>query len=180
MAIEVEQKAERRGSLVKYSLYIGVTLLLIMAAGYAFLYFSVNSSEQELADLKKQAERQMSEEDKKLQRRITRTQRAFERSSRIIDSHRSVYNFLTTLASTTHPHLRFNQMDFDADLGKAQLKGITRDFATLGEQVKVLQKKDSIENVEIRGAYVETGAKVGFEIILTLNPEIFNFPPNNH
>lgn len=178
MAIEVESEAQKRRSpLVKYSLYISVVLLLIMAVAYALLHFSVNSSEQELADLKTQIDQQMSEEEKELQQEVVQAQQNIERGSQVIDSHQSTYNFLTTLASATHPQLRFDQMDLNTDLKKVTLNGITEDFTTLGQQIKVFQEESSIEKVEIENTSMESGAKVGFKIVLTLNSSIFNFPP---
>ncbi len=176
MAIEIESKTQKgKGNLVKYTLYGGVALLLIMAVSYAFLYFSVNRAEKKLSELGQQ--KQISEEDKALEEKIVQTQKQLERSEQVIDSHRSVYNFLATLESTTHPHLEFTQMDLNARLSRIKLNGITEGFTTLGQQVKALQRKSEIEKVKVEKAQVESGGKISFNIVLTVNSNIFKFPP---
>lgn len=177
MAIEIETKTRKKSNLVKYTLYVGVTLLLIMAVSYAFLYYSVQKSEQKLDSLKKQIGQQMSEQDKKMQQRITEAQKQLERSAQVIKSHRSAYNFFTTLESITHPQLMFNQMDLVAKTNKVKMKGITEDFSTLGQQVKAFQQQQTVEQVKVNSAQVEQGGRIGFDLLLTLHPDIFNFPP---
>lgn len=180
MAIEIETKTrERKSSLVKYTLYISVALLIILAASYAFLYYSIHKSKQELNSLQQQVKQQMSEEDKKMQQRITEAQKKLERSEPVIKSHRSVYNFFTTLESVTHPQVMFNQMDLIAKTNKVRLKGTTEDFSTLGQQVKAFQQQQTIKQVKVNSARVEQGGRIGFDLTLVLHSNIFNFPLND-
>lgn len=177
MAIEVEPKTGEETPLVKYSLYIGVALLLIMAGSYAFLYFATNNAQQELEELQNQADQQVSEEDKALQNELVQTQRRFQRAEQVIDSHRSFYNFLEELADNTHPHLRFDGMELTADLNRVNLRGVTENFTVLGQQLKTLREKDTIKEANIESTSVESGGKISFKITLKVDPAIFNFPP---
>jgi len=178
MAIEVESKSKKgKNKIVSYTLYIGVALLLIMAASYAFLFFSVQRADQKLTKLEDQLDSQMDDKHKEIEKRILNAQRTLERSEQVINSHHSVYNFLKDLESSTHPQVQFNEMNLSADLKQAELSGTTEQFVTLGQQVKKYQAMKLINNVQVKRTSMEPGGKVGFELLLTLKSNIFKFPP---
>ncbi|MEF8846913.1 MAG: hypothetical protein V5A57_00530 [Candidatus Paceibacterota bacterium] len=177
MAIEIESESQQsKSNLVNYSLYVGLVLLLIAGLLYGYLFFAVNKSEQKLADLKKQLNQQITGEDEALEDKISNAQRKIDRSGRIIENHKAPSNFFELLEDNTHPQVRFDQMDLSVATGRIKLSGTTEDFSALGQQVNLLQNKDLIKNVDVSGAQLISGGKVGFDILVIVNSDVFNFP----
>lgn len=176
MAIEIESESQKEKSeLVKYTLYVGVALLLIVGISYGVLFFSVKRSEQKVASLEKQLDEQITEEDEALEDKISEAQGKIERSGRLIKQHKAPSNFFEFLEKNTHPKLRFDETDLNVKAGRAKLGGTTESFTALGQQVNLLQNKEMVKSVDVSGAHVESGGEVNFELLLLLNSDIFKF-----
>lgn len=176
MAIEVIPKSEKRSKLVKYALYFSVAFLVIIIGASAFLYYSTDKARERLTKLDNQLNQEMSKENKKLQDKIINTRQQIQNSSRVIESHQSVYSFLNSLATCTHPQVQFTRLDLEVSANQIRLLGITEEFVDLAQQIEIFRKQSSIKKVKVERVSMASEGKVEFEIILTSKSKIFSFP----
>lgn len=177
MAIEIKAKPKRKSNIVKYALYGSVALLLIALISYGVLYYLGGKAESKLSSLEKEMEQQMTGQRKQLEEKVEQAQQKIERASLVIESHRSIYNFLEILGANAHPEVRYTRLNLRPDYNQVELRGITETFTTLDQQIDELRNHELIEQVKINKSSIESRGRVGFVTELTLKPEIFKFPP---
>jgi hypothetical protein len=84
---------------------------------------------------------------------------------------------LKFLEENTLPNVRFLTFDFKSDTRRLEMSGDAASYATLTEQIILLEKHPQIEKVEFGGLTLGGNNLVNFRITIVFRPPLLLNPP---
>lgn len=173
-AIEIIPKREIRPILKENIVfYVSLFLLILSLAIFFFLDYYQRKNLEELRELEQILTRQKTKEEIGLEQKVLGTKRKIENFSPLISAHKKVSKLFSFLEKITHPNIFFYNLDLKAARGRAELKGKTTEFKSLGQQLLTLEEEALIEKTELSDLRIGEEGGIEFSIKLLLKPEIF-------
>jgi len=171
MAIEIISKTKIKipKSYIIFFSVCGVIFLGLLAS-YGYLYISSKDIkekivEKDLALIKKPPE-------KELENYIFSTEKKINDFENLFSQHKKIYNIFPLLQGFTHPEAQFTSFSFSVSGNKLDLKGITKNFYSLGQQILILKNEPKLKQVAFSGITLEKDGRVSFALSLIFDPEI--------
>ena len=80
------------------------------------------------------------------------------------------------LEQNTLPDIRFANFNYGGSGGNLiALSGDAKSYTTLAEQALVLESTKNIESLALSNLSLRSGGRVGFDLSITINPELINY-----
>ncbi len=178
MAIEIIPKPEERrpAFLMNIFFFLGITLLVLSIAGYGYLQYSIRNTSQHLKNLGQEILDKRTPEVENLEREILSWRPKIEDYNLIFTSHKAPTNLFEFLEKVTHPNIWW--VDFDLDLTSSsnnlKLKGVSKDFTSLQQQLIVFGQETSIKQITLNQLSLAKGGGAEFDLVLSVDPNVFS------
>ena len=154
--------------------YIELIFLIGVIAAYFLLDYAIEKNNKILEQKKTTLSQSKTEETQKLERKVFSFQKKIADFSSLFNQHKASSGFFTLLEEVTHPKVWFSQLTLDIQKAEVKLSGET-DKVSLGQQLIIFKNNENILQSDLSGIRPKEGEMVGFDIFLSLNPEIFKF-----
>ncbi len=153
-----------------YSL-IGLLLLTILS--YSILSYFQKQSLTELQNTEELLIKQKTPQKIELEKEILNEQKKINYFSLLLDSHPFATNFFTFLEKTSHPKIRYSQINLNPLEGQAMVSGYSDSFSSLGQQFQILNQEPSIQKANLSKISLEKRGEISFTFNLSINPNLF-------
>jgi Tfp pilus assembly protein PilN len=153
--------------------YFSLGFLLAALIVYFILNYFQDRSLATLDDLEERISRVGTTEDKKIENEVFFSQKRIKDFSTLFTAHQKSSQFFEFLEKKTHPEVWFTNLDLDANLPRAKLEGLARNFQTLAQQIYIFQEEDLIEEIKLTDITLGEEGEAEFSLELSLSPDIF-------
>ncbi len=92
--------------------------------------------------------------------------------SKLFQEHKYTSKFLDFLKTLSHSYAQFTSLGLNNNTFFATLKGRTKNFQTLGEQILFFQQDKNIENFQISEIGLNREGKVEFKFTFNFSPQL--------
>jgi len=152
--------------------YFSLILLVSAIASYFSLNNSLKKSQEELSNLELLLLQEITFEKFNLEKEIFKDKSKIEDFSYLIDQHLESSKIFNILEKISHPKVWFLNFDLNSQKGVLELSGEAQNFESLGQQILILNEEKSIKDTNLKNISITKEGKVGFNISLSLEPEI--------
>jgi len=152
--------------------YFAVGLVIAVAASYFVLGYFEKRAWEDIERLEKEIEA-VAEGNEEIEKEVLHTKNKIKDFSVLFASHRKSSKFFDFLGRATHPNVEFRGLELNPALFQAKLEGAAPNFAVLGQQIYIFQKRDLIKAINLADLYLGEEGEAVFFLELTLSPELF-------
>jgi len=157
--------------------YISIFLILASLGTLFFFNNSIKNANKNLENLEQAFISQKSPESLKLEEYVLDSKQKIKDFEVISKQHKSISNIFDILEKSTHPKLWFSGFELILLNSKVSLSGEASDFKTLGEQISIFKANENIKETILSEATINPKGNVEFKLQLTLDPQVFSYPP---
>ncbi|MDP3710377.1 MAG: hypothetical protein Q8R29_01490 [bacterium] len=165
----------RRGTVLIF--YISLSLFFATLVGYLILFFVNRAQASSRENLLKDVRIRQDELRPELINQIFSLESKLANIQKLSGSHIFTSNVLKFLEENTLPNVRFLTFDFKSDTRRLEMAGDAASYATLTEQIILLEKHPQIEKVEFGGLTLGGNNLVNFRITIVFRPSLLLNPP---
>jgi hypothetical protein len=154
-------------------LYFSLAALVAAISGFLILNSAEKKSTDTLQRLEDDIARIGGPEVKAMEGELFAASKKINDFSVLLDMHQKSSNFFQLLEKDTHPQVWFSSLTLDVNNSQAAISGKSPNFQIFGQQLLILQSDTSIGNVELSELSIGEEGDVEFDLILYLDPRIF-------
>jgi len=153
--------------------YFAIFLLIFSIIGYFALNNFLEKAREEVAALKLDLAGVMTTEKISLEKEILASKNKIDHFSYLVGQHLKASRIFEIIQKVTHPQVWFSKFDFNSREGQLKLSGETQNFVTLEQQTLILKGEEKIDKVNLENFSITKEGKIGFDLSLSFNPDIF-------
>jgi len=155
---------------VNFLFWFSLILALTLIALFFLLKIQIINLEIKKERIEKSLEFSLSE--KKLIEETRLISENINLFAEIFQEHRFTSKFLNFFKTLSHFQTQFISLEIDNDTFRAGVKGKTKNFQTLSEQILIFQEEKNIENFQILGIDLMPEGKVEFNFVFNFSPKL--------
>lgn len=159
--------------------YVALISFLFSLLSFVILFFYNRSQTKVRNELVSQIESKQEELRPELINQIFTLDSQLESLLSLLSNRLYVSNILRFLEGSTLSKVAFLNLDFDAQERKIEMSGEAAGYATLSNQITLLEGNPLVEKVEFGGINLGAGNLVNFKILIRLKPELFRISPQS-
>ncbi len=158
-------------------LYFTLTILIATVIIYFIFYIKIPFQEEKLQDLEKDLATTGLPQQKELERKVFEYQKKINDFSTLLGAHKISSNVFKFIEQSTFPNVWFSSFSLTLKESQVKLAGETEDTLVLARQISFLKEKEFIRDVKLSNFSLGEEGRVGFNLVLSLNPQIFTPAP---
>lgn len=179
--LKKEQAANRffalRRGMAGLVLYIGLGFFAAVLVGYVVLIFVNRAQASNRENLLRDVRVRQDELRPELVNQIFTLESKLGNIQKLAGGHLFTSNILKFLEENTLPNVRFLTFDFKSDTRRLEMAGDAANYATLTEQIILLERHPQIEKVEFGGLTLGANNLVNFRITIVFRQSLLLSPP---
>lgn len=165
----------RRGTVLIFYISLGLFAAILIA--YLVLLFVNRAQASSRENLLRDVRIRQDELRPELVNQIFILESKLGNIQKLAGGHIFTSNILKFLEKNTLPNVRFLTFDFKSDTRRLEMAGDAANYATLTEQIILLERHPQIEKVEFGGLTLGGNNLVNFRITLVFKPSLLLNPP---
>ncbi len=176
MAIEIIPKKdqEKPSFLRRFTLSLGIFLLISsIAATAAFAFFEIKF-DQEKEDIDRMIQDRKTDEIRDLEKRIRVHSRKVNNFSEIIKERALVAPFFRLVEDSLHPLVILTNLQVDVEEKRISASGIAATIVSFDQQVKILENNPLIKSFSIPNFSRREDGNITFPIVINISEEALN------
>ncbi len=159
--------------------FIALLLFLGASAAYGGLFLLTNAQKSARDALTSQIKDKEKNLRPELIEQIFLLEERLKNIVTLINQHTFASNVFRIIEADTHPSARFMSFGFVPTSYKVEMTGETTNYATLSQQVNILERDPLIEQVEFGGLSLTGDNTLGFRTTITLRPSLLQSRPES-
>jgi len=170
MAIEITPQT--RVKIPSWSVIVFIIeLISLLILAISYLYFGFSSKKMETILIQSPQEAKLEQDITTKEKDLTLAKAKIDAFAQLLGQHQKVGNIFSFLEKASLPDIWFSNFDFSAD--SLTLKGHTKDFITLGQQILAFQVEPAVQTVKLSEILLNPKGGVDFSLLIKLNVAIF-------
>lgn len=171
---ETKFRLERGGSIFFYVVLVLFFLVLASYGGLSLLNRAQGGAHEELTAQVKFKEEELRPE---LLNQLFLLDQRLKNMRTLIAGHPFPSNLFRFFEQNTHPQVRFNNFNFNAESKKVELTGEATSYAVLSKQVALFERDPQVEQVEFGGLAFGPNNLLGFKLTVILKSALLQLRP---
>lgn len=155
---------------INFLFWFSLILTLVLITLFLLLKIQIINLETKKERIEKSLEFSLSE--KKLIEEITLISENINLFIEIFQEHRFTSKFLNFLKTLSHFQTQFTSLEIDNSALWGTVRGKTKNFQTLSEQILIFQEEKNIENFQILDINLTPEGKVEFNFAFNFSPKL--------
>lgn len=156
--------------------YFSLIVLICVAGGYFFLYYTGQKLEEESLSLDATLAKQKTPAQKKLEQDVLSNQQRMTDFPVLIASHKVGSEFFRKLESLTHPYIVFNMAKVSPVMGTASIGGTADNFESLAQQLIIFEEAEGFgSGIDLAKIALNSEGRVDFVFSIKLDPSVLAF-----
>lgn len=184
MAIEIVPKPAPKGPfLINGLFYLSLLALLAIISGHFVLSSMLKKDLNRLREFDEQISKAKSPEEISLEKMVVTEKKKIDDFSRLIRERKFPSKFFgfsegpfsqtKKFAGLIHPQVQLLSFSLNVKGSRVDVSGLTENFTTLEQQLKIFQKEPLVRKTNISGFSVGKEGKVNFTLDLSFDSSIF-------
>lgn len=154
--------------------YVLVFLLIFSLVLFFLLRSSINKATASLEDLNNELAQKNLPETVDLEKEIIAYKTQFQDFELILGEHKENTKSFAFLEQVVHPFVYFSSFGLAPAEEKITLRGVAKDFNSLGQQLLILKGREEMNDFKLVTATINSRAQIDFELLLYLKPGYLN------
>lgn len=156
-----------------YVFYFSIALLIGVILSFFILGLTQKRSLTFFEDLKTKIAEEKTPQRLALEKEVTVLEKKIKTFSNLSGKHFQVSNFFEELEKSSHPRIRYSQLNLDTQGGKLTISGVTENFYSLGQQLLIFKDNPKILTADLSKIAISKKGQIEFTLDLSLAPEVF-------
>ena len=159
------------------ALYSAIILLIAVIASYFGLEYLEKKASENIENLEAQIANVKTEEEMMLRRELFKKEQNVNDFVVALNNHETHSALFLFLEEICHPKVQFLGVGFSTEETgpRVEIPANAESYEAVHQQLMILKDESSIKGFQLEGINIGKDGKIGFNLLLSLDPEIFKF-----